>query len=139
MKTVAILTLAVLASTTAALASGMPSLPAGAKQLTKAEIIALYDGKTFIWKNEKNGGPGTGTTRLDAKKGTIGGTFRIGEASGEWEGKVSFKGDQYCFRTRGKGQPKYGPLECNLIFLDGTTAYEVNPKTKAVNSVNTPN
>ena len=98
-------------------------------------MIAIYDGKLDLWKHP-NGDHGT--TTHDAKAGTIGGEYNVGSNEGEWEGKVTWKGDQYCFRTRGKGKGKYGALECNIIFLDGTTAYEVHPKTKKVKSINTP-
>lgn len=120
-----------------ALADASTKLPASAKQLTKAEIVALYDNKPYNWSHPA-GDKGHGTTMYVSKSETIGGTYDVGGNTGEWEGKVTWKGDQYCFRTRGKGQKKYSPTTCNLVFLDGTTAYEVNPKTKAINSINTP-
>jgi hypothetical protein len=126
---------AVLATT--ALAETASTLPSTAKQLTRAEIVSLYDNKPYVWTHPA-GDKGTGTTMYVAKSQTIGGTYDVGGNSGEWEGKVTWKGDQYCFRTRAKGQKKYSPTTCNLVYLDGTTAYEVNPRTKAVNSVNTP-
>jgi hypothetical protein len=112
-------------------------LPEAAKQLTKAEIVSLYDSKLYNWMHP-SGDKGTGTTRYVAATESISGTFDIGGQKGEWEGKISWKGDQYCFKTRGKGMKKYGPVTCNLVYLDGTTAYEVNPKTKKINSINTP-
>ncbi|MEJ1935531.1 hypothetical protein WDZ92_35490 [Nostoc sp. NIES-2111] len=113
------------------------TLPPTAKLLTKGEIIAAYDGKPHTWSHP-NGDKGTGTTTFDAKNMTIGGTYDIGGNKGEWEGKVTFKKAQYCFRTKRTAMPKLGPEQCNQVYLDGTTAYEVDPKTKAVKSVNKP-
>lgn len=137
MKTILLSTALGLLTLSAALADTAAKLPASAKQLTKAEIVAIYDGKLFNWSHPE-GDKGHGTTTYVAKTQTIGGTYDVGGNTGEWEGKVTWKGDQYCFKTRGKGQKKWSATTCNLVFLDGSTAYEVNPKTKAINSINTP-
>ena len=69
---------------------------------------------------------------------TMDGTWKAGKKGGEWEGKISFnKAGQYCYVTRGKGQKKYGKQTCNLLFLDGKTVYELDPKSKKILSVNT--
>lgn len=125
-----------LVGSTVSLAASSSKLPKGAKQLTKAEIIAVYDGKTYAWKHP-SGDKGTGTTRYDAKTETIEGTFKIGDNSGEFEGRISWKGDAYCFSTTGKGKNNWGPVTCHLIFQDGSTIYETNMK-KVVQSINTP-
>lgn len=137
MKSISIALACSFVFTSAALAEAPAKLPASAKQLTKAEIIALYDSKPYNWMHP-SGDKGTGTTMYVAKTESISGTFKIGGKSGEWEGRISWKGDQYCFKTRGKGQKKYGPVTCNVLYLDGNTVYETNPKTKKINSINTP-
>jgi hypothetical protein len=113
-------------------------VPETAKLLNKAEIIAQYDGKLYSW-DHPNTDKAHGTTTYVAASSTIGGTWESGKDKGEWEGRISWKGDQYCFETRGKGsKKKYNPKQCNMIYLDGITTYEVNPKTKQVLSVNNP-
>lgn len=113
-------------------------LPASAKQLTKAEIVAAYDGKTYKWVRTV-GKKGHGTTKYDAKTETVEGTFNVGANSGEFEGKISWKGDAYCFSTTGKGMNNWGPVTCHYIYSDGTTIYETDTeKKRTVESINTP-
>jgi Protein of unknown function (DUF995) len=126
-----------LAFTTPALAADKVKLPATAKQLTAAEIIAVYDGKKYAW-DHPNTDKVTGTVLFDFKKSYMNGTWKAGKDTGEWEGKITMKGDQYCYRTRGKGEKKFGKMTCNILFLDGTTVYEVDPKTKKVLSTDVP-
>lgn len=137
MRFLATCTLAIFAMSSMGHAADKVKIPEAAKLLNKDEIIAFYGGKMFSWAHP-NTDKGKGTTTFDPAKSTIGGTYDIGGNKGEWEGKITWKGDQYCFQTRGKGQKKYSKVECNLIYLDGTTAYEVDPKSKKVKSVNTP-
>lgn len=129
-------------ATTALLASGATAkdklvLPATAQLLDAAGVMATYDGKQFAWAHP-NTDKVTGTAMFDLKNGMAQGTWKGGKGSGEWESKVTFKGDQYCFEARGKGQKKYNKMVCNLVYLDGTTTYEVDPKTKRVLSTDTP-
>ncbi len=112
-------------------------LPATAQLLDAAGVLATYDGKQFAWAHP-NTDKVTGTVMFDLKNGVMNGGWKAGKDTGEFEGKVTFKGDQYCFEARGKGQKKYDKMVCNLVYLDGTTTYEVNPKTKRVLSVDTP-
>jgi Protein of unknown function (DUF995) len=112
-------------------------LPATAKAMTAAETIATYDGKKYAW-DHPNTDNATGTVLFDFKNSYMSGTWKSGSDGGEWEGKITMKGDQYCYRTRGKGQKKYGKMTCNLMFIDGTTVYEVDPKTKKVLSTDVP-
>ena len=138
MKRVGIAFGVLLFTSVVAMADDLPTkLPATAKLLTKAEIVNIYDNKPHKWVHPA-GDKGNGTTTYVSKTETISGTYNVGGNSGEWEGKITWKNDQYCFSTRGKGKGKFGPVMCNLIYLDGTTAYEVNPKNKAINSINTP-
>lgn len=123
---------------TLAFAQDPVTLPPTAKLLTKAEIIAAYGGKPHTWSHP-NTDKGTGTFTLDANTSTVSGTWEIGKQKGEFEGKITYEGDQSCYRTRPKGSKKaYGKITCNLVYLDGDTAYEVNPKTKVITSVNKP-
>jgi Protein of unknown function (DUF995) len=136
MRTFTALTMIIgFASSTAAIAADEVKLPATAKLLTKAEILEAYGGKTYSWSHP-NTDKYTGTVKFDLAHSYMSGNYELGKD--EWEGKVSFKGDQYCFRTRGKGQKKYNPVSCNLVYLDGTTTYELDPKTKAVKSIDKP-
>lgn len=134
--TLAMLSLVVVSGSYATAAS--TKLPASAKQLTKAEIVAAYDGKTYKWMHPA-GDKGTGTTKYDAKTETIEGTYKIGKNSGEFEGRITWKDDAYCFSTTGKGKNNWGPVTCHFIYQDGTTIYETNTKKKrTVESINTP-
>ena len=112
-------------------------LPPSAKLLDKAGIMATYDGKQFAWSHP-NTDRVTGTANFDLKNGLATGTWTIGKKSGEWESKVTFKGDQYCYEARGKGQKKYNKMVCNLVYLDGAVTYEIDPRTKKVLSTDTP-
>lgn len=112
-------------------------LSPNAKLLDKAGVMATYDGKQFAWSHP-NTDRVTGTANFDLKNGLASGTWTDGKKSGEWESKVTFKGDQYCYEARGKGQKKYGKMVCNLVYLDGSTTYEVDPKTKKVLSTDNP-
>ncbi len=127
---------AVLFVSTNAMAASATKLPKGAKQLTKAEIVAAYDGKTYKWKHPA-GDKGTGTTTYNSRTETVEGTFKVGSVAGEFVGKISWKGDAYCFSTTGKGKDNWGPVTCHLMFKDGDTIYETNKK-KVVESINTP-
>jgi Protein of unknown function (DUF995) len=111
-------------------------LPTSAKQLSKDEIITLYSGKSTTWQHP-NTDKSTGTTIIAADLKTMNGTWQNGKDKGEWDGKISFnKKDQYCYVSRGKGQKKYSKETCNLVFTDGKTVYEVDPKSKKVLSIN---
>jgi hypothetical protein len=111
-------------------------LPPTAKQLTKAEIIATYAGKSTTW-DHPNTDKSTGTTVIAADIKTMSGTWKNGKDKGEWEGKISFnKKDQYCYVSRGKGEKKWSKETCNLVFADGKTIYETNPKSMKVLSIN---
>jgi len=112
-------------------------LPPTAKLLDKAGVMAAYDGKQYSWSHP-NTDKVTGTANFDLKSGLAHGTWKYAKNSGEWESKVTFKGDQYCYEARGKGQKKYNKMVCNLVYLDGTTTFEVDPKTKRVLSTDTP-
>jgi Protein of unknown function (DUF995) len=112
-------------------------VPATAKPMTATDIIAAYDGKTYKWAHP-NTDKVTGTVLFDFKKSFMNGTWKAGKESGEWEGKITMKGDQYCYETRGKGKTKYDKMVCNVLFIDGTTVYETDPKSKKVLSTDVP-
>jgi hypothetical protein len=110
-------------------------VPATAKLLTKAEIFSTYSGATLKWTHPyTDKGTGTATFNADLTSGK--GTFVFGKNKGEFESQVSFKGDQYCWAAKGKGEKKYGKRVCNLVYLDGKVVYEVDPKSKQILSVN---
>ncbi len=137
MKAIVFSTLILALCSTSAFAADKVKVPATAKLLSKSEIVALYDGKLYSWAHP-NTDNGNGTTTFVSTSSTISETYNVGGNKGNWEGKITWKDNQYCFQTRGKGGKKFDPKQCNLIYLDGKTAYEVNPKTKKVMSVNNP-
>lgn len=115
-----------------ALATNSVLLPKTAKPLTKAEIVAIYGGKTAEW-NHPNTDHTTGTATWDAAVSVSSGTWKAGKNHGEWDSKVTWKGDQYCYEAKGKDKKKYNKMVCNLVFQDvDGIVYEVDPKTKKV-------
>lgn len=128
--------LALMSVAPASIAAEITKLPETAKQLTKDEIIAAYSGKSLNWSHPVTD-KGTGTTVVDATASTMSGTYDVGGNKGEWEGKISWKGEQYCYQTKAKGQKKLGKKTCTLVYQEGETFIEVDPKTKKVLSVNT--
>jgi hypothetical protein len=118
-----------------AVAAEKVKLPATAKKLDKAGIIAAYGGKTtnFTHPNTDNV---YGLAIFDADMAKGHGTFVAGETKGEWDTKITLKDDQYCWAVRVKPAKKYQKPVCNFVYLDGNTAYEVHPKNKTILSVN---
>lgn len=116
------------------LAADAVSLPKSAKLLTKAEVIVIYGGKKTEWSHP-NTDKATGTAVFDTTVSSASGEFQDGKNKGEWESKITWKGDQYCWQARAKGQGKFGKPVCNLIYQDSKTVYEVDPKSKKVISV----
>jgi outer membrane lipoprotein-sorting protein len=136
-KTTLLTLIAVVAfASTSAFAAESVKVPPTAKLLSKDEVIALYAGKSTTWEHP-NTDKSNGTTIIAADLKTMSGTWQSGSDKGEWEGKISFNKDGlYCYVTRGKGQKKYGKQTCNLVFADGKTVYEADPKSKKVLSIN---
>jgi hypothetical protein len=128
---------------TLALVLAMPALaevnlPAAAKALTRAEVVALYSGKSTTWDHPYTD-KSTGTANFSPDLTTMWGTWKNGKDKGEWEAKISFKKDQYCYQTRPKGsKDKFSKVTCNIVYLDAETktVYEVHPKNKKILSVN---
>jgi hypothetical protein len=116
------------------LAADAVVLPKTAKLLTKAEAIVVYGGNTTTWSHP-NSDKVTGTAVFDATVTSASGEFQDGKNKGEWESKITWKGDQYCWQARAKGIGKFGKPVCNLIYQDAKTVYEVDPKSKKVTSV----
>jgi hypothetical protein len=129
--------IALAALSTVTVAADKIKLPEDAKLLTKTDVLALYSGKSFNWSHP-NTDKGTGTTVFDATAANMGGTYHVGKYKGEWEGVISWKGEQYCYKTRGKGEKKYSKVTCNLVYAKDGTSYEIDPKKKTLLSVNTP-
>jgi Protein of unknown function (DUF995) len=119
------------------LAAEIKNLPKDAKLLTKAEIVAMYDGKPYIWTHPFTD-KGKGTLTFVEAKSFMSGDYDFDGNKGEWEGKVTWKGNRYCLQTRAKGGKKYDPIKCQYVYQVGDTLYEVNDKSKKVTSVNMP-
>jgi Protein of unknown function (DUF995) len=121
----------IFAISTPAFAADKVVLPPDAKMLTAAEVIAAYDGKSYAW-DHPNTDKVKGTVTFDFKKGYMSGTWNDGKSKGEWEGKITMKGDQYCYRTKPKGGKKFSNTTCNILYTDGKMIYETHPKSKKV-------
>jgi alkylated DNA nucleotide flippase Atl1 len=110
-------------------------LPSTAKQLKTDEIRQMLSGKKTTWKNVDNV---SGTAEYSADVKTSKGTLINGEGKTvNWDSKVALKKDQYCFSVRVGDSKKRFPQACYLVFADGKSLYEVDPKTKKVQSINT--
>jgi hypothetical protein len=109
-------------------------VPDTAKQLKRDGIVAAYAGKSITWERV-NGGQVTGTATFAADLKSATGTWKTSDQGGEWESKVTIKGDQYCYQARNKGEKKYGKVTCAIMFSDGTQFYEVEPKAKKLVSI----
>jgi hypothetical protein len=105
-----------------AFAGDAPSLPSAAKKLNKAEIVALYNGKTLPFVSYKRSKPLTGTTTFDFASLTTHGTYDYnnGEKTGKFRRKISFNGDQVCNLTQDDEQ-----TNCYSVYSAGRTAYAV--------------
>lgn len=111
-------------------------LPESAKKLDKAGILVAYGGKTTNFEHPNTDKVhGTAIFNADMTKGN--GTFVAGKTKGTWQTKITLKEDQYCWALRVGKNKKYDKPVCNFVYLDGNTAYEVNPKTSEILSVNT--
>ena len=47
------------------------------------------------------------------------GVYDIKGEKGDWDGKATWNGDQYCYQARSKVAKKYNPIPCNIVYLDG--------------------
>jgi hypothetical protein len=120
---------AVLLGAGPALAEDPPKLPPDAHQLTGQEIVALYDGKTFNYKNFTFFGVVTGQVSYDFKDGTNHGTYQLGPRHGTFNGKIRIAKDRFCYTENG------GEV-CDLIYQAGSIVYEVKP-SGIVQGINT--
>jgi hypothetical protein len=111
-----------LISLSQAFAIEAPKVPAGAKKLTGAEIIAAYDGNTYVFDNFTEKEPLTGKTTYDLKKKTTTGEWAMGKEGGKFKGKARIKGDQFCYTVGGQKE------KCNFVYEDGPDIYEVDTK-----------
>ncbi len=97
-----------------------PKVPEGVAPLTEAEILKLFEGKTFEFVAYDE--PMTGTTTWDYNKGTVYGTYVFdGEQEGEYEIEWFLKDDMCCIRSGGK-EP-----QCQIIYPYEDGFMEVRP------------
>jgi hypothetical protein len=120
---------------TSASAADKVKLPATAVKLDKAGIMAAYGGKKTSFSHP-NTDKVTGTADFSADMKTGSGTFVAGKIKGKWVSKITLKADQYCWSVKAGDAKKYDKPVCNHVYLDGNTAYEVDPKSKKILSVN---
>ena len=99
-----------------------PKVPASAKRLTGAEIVALYDGNTYAFQTFGKNGV-TGVNSYDFKKGVNPGTYVTSNGTkGTFTATIRIKGDQFCYKV---GSDKE---TCIAVYLDGATVYSTDAK-----------
>lgn len=111
----------VIALAAPAQAAEAPSLPASAKKLSAAEIVALYDRHAFAFTTWTAFGVATGTVTYDFRTGTSSGTYRMGSFSGSIDGRIHMQGDRFCYKV------KMDREHCNFVYRDGSDIYDVEP------------
>jgi hypothetical protein len=121
--------LALLVVTTAATAAPAPPLPASAKKLGAAQIVKLYDGKTFAFSTYTSFGVAKGTVTYDFKTMTNSGSYQLGSYHGEIDGKIRMDGDRFCYKVRLDSE------HCDFIYVAGKAIFDVDP-SGSVRSVN---
>jgi len=118
-----------LAMYTTAYAAKAPALPDSAKKLSAAEIVSLYDGKTFSFTTYTAFGVATGSVTYDFKTRTNRGNYQLGFRKGEIDGKIRMDGDRFCYKVRLDSE------HCDFVYVAGNDIYDVDPSGK-VRSVN---
>jgi opacity protein-like surface antigen len=106
-------------------------VPTTAKKLTAAEWKVVYDNKTHEYNNLVMTEGNTGTFRYVYKTKKVFITPNLEGKTEKWETTFKVNKDQLCIKNSPK---KY---QCFVAYLDGTTLYEVDPKTNKVWSQNT--
>jgi hypothetical protein len=116
-------------ATASASAASAPPLPASAKKLSAAQIVKLYDGKTFAFTTYTGFGVATGTVTYDFKTMTNSGNYQLGFHHGEIDGKIRIDGDHFCHKVRMDSE------HCDFVYVSGKTIFDVDPGG-SVRSVN---
>ncbi|HVP98700.1 MAG TPA: hypothetical protein VMS87_05455 [Roseiarcus sp.] len=98
--------------------AGAPSVPATAKKLSGAEIVALYEGSTFKFTDFSSDVPNAGTVTFDFKNQISSGEL---DGYGHFIRSLKMDGDQIC----GQGG---GYTLCRSVYVDGARIYEVDTK-----------
>jgi hypothetical protein len=106
-------------------AFGAPSLPPTAKKLSGKEIVILYDGFTFKFKDFLSDVPNTGTVTFDFKNRVTSGTL---DGYGHTLGSIKLDGDKLCNQGGGFNT-------CSNVYVDGTDIYEVNSEGIVVSTL----
>lgn len=97
------------------LAFGAPSLPKTSKKLNGTEILTLYDGSNFKFKDFRSDVPNTGTVTFDFKNQIRSGKL---DGYGNTLGSVKIDDDKLCEQGGGFNL-------CLSVYVDGTDIYEV--------------
>jgi len=95
--------------------AGAPSVPATAKKLSRAEIVALYDGSTFKYTDFRAENPNTGTVTFDLKNLISSGDDKT---YGHFLTALRLDGDQICGKSGGYEG-------CAAVYVDNKDIYEV--------------
>ena len=114
---------------TSAFAAKAPDLPASARKLSAAEVVSLYDGKSFSFTTYTAFGVATGTVTYDFKTKTNRGKYQLGFRKGDIDGKIRMDGDRFCYKVRLDNE------HCDFVYLAGNDIYDVDPSGQ-VRSVN---
>jgi hypothetical protein len=107
------------------LASDAPSLPSTAIKLSGKEIVAIYDGSTFKFKDFKSDVPSTGTITFDLKNNITSGTLN---GYGHTLHSIKLNGDKLC--SQGGGFET-----CSSVYFDGADIYEVSAEGIVVSTL----
>ncbi len=101
---------------------GAPTLPTMAKKLSGKEIVAIYDGSTFKFKDYRSEIPNTGTVSFDLKNNISSGTL---DGYGHTLGSIKIDGDKFCNQGG-------GAKVCSTVYMNGTDIYEVSAEGAVV-------
>ena len=126
---ITLLALSLVVTPPAFAADDAPSLPATAKKLTGARIVALYDGKTFPYTSYTSFGTASGTVTYDFKSGTNHGTYVFGSIHGNFDGKIRMAGDRFCYQVMNDRE------HCDFVYVAPDGIYNVS-STGKIDSVN---
>jgi len=131
-KLFARISLLILLALTAGASMAQPKLPESAKRLDGEQIKPLLANRTFKFVVHDAGVPASGVSTWDPQSETAFGDYVWGSDRGKWKRQWKIQGNKNCTR-----EAAFGPWECQNIFVDGMTHYEVRDDG-VIHSINTP-
>lgn len=109
-----------------------PTLPDKAKPVLGDQIRQHLGNRTFSFVVYDAGVQAYGTSTWDPQQETVHGDYVWGTRKGKWKKQWRVIGDKNCI-----GDGANGPWECQNIFVDGITHYEVRDDG-VIHAINTP-